>query len=201
MTAFRFLLTAADAVLFGILLVLSLASRQREVLPRFRNIWLAMALTSAALVVGSAQRLALLAGQLGWFAPTLARETVPEWHLAQSVVVGVLGLFAFFSIRRVMSSMTRADRLIQLMWDRVSHVDLAVLNLSPRERQVLDLMGSSLVTDAELAQALHISPSTVQTHVKSLLRKTGLHRRQDLMFAAVLLPTPVDHADSPVKVG
>lgn len=51
--------------------------------------------------------------------------------------------------------------------------------LSPREREVLQLIGEGFTTD-EIAGQLHISAHTVQTHRKHLLEKLGLHRTVDL---------------------
>lgn len=187
MAYLRFLLVSANTAMFVGILLASLGSRRAEALPGVRRLWLVVALISGAIVLGSAQRLLLLAGDLGWVTEDVSRLTSPQWQLAQSVVVSVLGALAFVSVRRVAMSIGDAERLMHRMIERVRGVNVEQVELSPREDQVLRLMGSGLVTDAELAHALHISPSTVQTHVKSLLRKTDLHRRQDLMFAAGLL--------------
>jgi predicted ATPase/DNA-binding CsgD family transcriptional regulator len=51
--------------------------------------------------------------------------------------------------------------------------------ISVREAEVLDELGGHL-TNAEIAQKLHISVRTVESHVSSLLRKLGLGNRRDL---------------------
>jgi two-component system response regulator DevR len=51
--------------------------------------------------------------------------------------------------------------------------------LTERERQVVHLVGEGL-TDKEIAQALYVSPRTVQNQLTSVRRKTGLGRRSEL---------------------
>jgi DNA-binding NarL/FixJ family response regulator len=50
--------------------------------------------------------------------------------------------------------------------------------LSPRELEVLALMAEG-ATNAEIAQRLFIAKSTVQSHVKSILRKLGVRNRTE----------------------
>ena len=58
--------------------------------------------------------------------------------------------------------------------------------LSRREREVLRLLVTGK-TDKQIAQALVISPRTVQSHVASALHKTGTSRRTELMALAISL--------------
>jgi two-component system response regulator DevR len=51
--------------------------------------------------------------------------------------------------------------------------------LTERERQVVNLVGEGL-TDKEIAEALYVSPRTVQNQLTSVRRKTGLGRRSEL---------------------
>jgi DNA-binding NarL/FixJ family response regulator len=53
-----------------------------------------------------------------------------------------------------------------------------LLNLSPRENDVLAMLADGL-TDREIAQALTISPRTVETHVSNILHKLGVRNRAE----------------------
>jgi DNA-binding NarL/FixJ family response regulator len=50
--------------------------------------------------------------------------------------------------------------------------------LSPRENDVLAMLADGL-TDREIAQALTISPRTVETHVSNILHKLGVRNRAE----------------------
>jgi DNA-binding CsgD family transcriptional regulator len=53
------------------------------------------------------------------------------------------------------------------------------LGVTSREMDVLRLVSSGL-SNAEIAQRLYLSPRTVETHVSSLLARTGCRSRQEL---------------------
>lgn len=52
--------------------------------------------------------------------------------------------------------------------------------LSAREYEILVLIGQGYTTQS-LARSLVLSPYTVQTHIKHIYAKTGIHRRSELM--------------------
>lgn len=56
--------------------------------------------------------------------------------------------------------------------------------LSSREREVLKLAAEGR-TSSEIAERLHLSPRTVETHRASLLRKLGLRSQTDLIRYAI----------------
>lgn len=56
-------------------------------------------------------------------------------------------------------------------------------DLTPREREVLALVGSGL-SNMEIAERLHVGVTTVKTHVSSLLAKTGTANRIGLAVLA-----------------
>ena len=58
------------------------------------------------------------------------------------------------------------------------------LNLSQREREVLDLLTQGL-SNADIGQQLHLSPRTVEKYVSSLLRKTETSNRAELVRFAL----------------
>jgi DNA-binding NarL/FixJ family response regulator len=59
----------------------------------------------------------------------------------------------------------------------------AAASLSPREREVLDLIASGS-TNREIAAALHLSPHTIHEHTSSLYRKLGARNRADAVQRA-----------------
>ncbi|MET8088343.1 response regulator transcription factor [Micromonospora sp. NPDC005194] len=63
-----------------------------------------------------------------------------------------------------------------------TRVDLAVYQLTPREADVLALIGAGL-NNNEIAERLFLSMSTVKTHVTNVLAKTG---SRDRVGAAIL---------------
>ncbi|MEU8168817.1 response regulator transcription factor [Micromonospora sp. NPDC049004] len=63
-----------------------------------------------------------------------------------------------------------------------ARVDLAVYQLTPRETDVLALVGAGL-NNNEIAERLYLSMSTVKTHVTNVLAKTG---SRDRVGAAIL---------------
>jgi DNA-binding NarL/FixJ family response regulator len=52
------------------------------------------------------------------------------------------------------------------------------MGLSPRENDVLAMLADGL-TDREIANALTISPRTVETHVSNILHKLSVRNRAD----------------------
>mgnify|MGYP003790833977 CR=1 FL=1 len=90
-------------------------------------------------------------------------------------------------------------------WGRLTLVatahDLSDAGVSAREAEVLAALGEHL-TNAEIAQRLHISVRTVESHVSSLLRTLGA---AGVLLAAAgagvllaLVPGLIGHCKSPV---
>jgi len=113
---------------------------------------------------------ALAAGASGF----LLKDVTPE-HLAAAVRLVDTG-DALLS-----PSITR--RLVQRFAERAPaiHRDLTVL--TPREREVLTLMGRGL-SNAELAEVLILSEATVKTHVAHVFAKLSLRDRAQAVVLA-----------------
>ncbi|WP_371614271.1 response regulator [Streptomyces sp. NBC_00454] len=81
------------------------------------------------------------------------------------------------------------DRLVaQALHTRSSSdtpADIPVPAITPREREVLGLLGVGL-SNKEIADRLHLGVTTVKTHVASLMAKTGRDNRIRLAVLAVL---------------
>jgi DNA-binding CsgD family transcriptional regulator len=56
--------------------------------------------------------------------------------------------------------------------------------LTPREREVLDLIGEGQMSK-QIADQLHVSVYTINNHRKHICKKLGLHSTAQLVVAAV----------------
>jgi two-component system response regulator NreC len=75
---------------------------------------------------------------------------------------------------------TMAQRLVQDYLRRVKQEDDSDPALSPREREILQLLAEGY-SSKEIAEKLVISPSTVHTHRSNLMDKLGLSTRYELI--------------------
>ncbi|WP_329073060.1 response regulator transcription factor [Streptomyces sp. NBC_01429] len=68
----------------------------------------------------------------------------------------------------------------------------ALSGLSPREREILDLIGEGL-TNRQIGERLYLSEKTVKNHISRLLAKMGVERRiQAAVLATQAVPHPAD---------
>lgn len=77
----------------------------------------------------------------------------------------------------------------KLLADYLRHVDngedvASFDGLTEREREVLQLLAQGK-TVTQIAEALYISPHTVQTHRDNIMAKLGLHNRTELITYAI----------------
>ncbi|WP_328990171.1 response regulator transcription factor [Kribbella sp. NBC_01245] len=73
-----------------------------------------------------------------------------------------------------------------------AHAQFLATYLTKREREVLDLLVQGQTTDA-MAGLLHISKTTVRTHIQSVLSKFGAHSRLEAVAYAIangIVPPP-----------
>jgi DNA-binding CsgD family transcriptional regulator len=87
--------------------------------------------------------------------------------------------------RRLLARVAELDRqLAETRARAVRVVDSPAVSLSPREREILELVGRGR-TNREIAAELGVSVRTVKTHVEHVFRKLGVtHRTQAATWAA-----------------
>jgi len=116
---------------------------------------------------------ALRAGASGF----LLKDTPPADLLtAIRVIAAGDALLAPAVTRRLIAEFTRRPQPGQ-------HPVTALDGVTDREREVLTLIGRGL-SNAEIAQALHITMATAKTHISRLLAKIGARDRAQLVIVA-----------------
>ncbi len=130
---------------------------------------------------------------------TRADSRVPHYALLESGAVGIVlagdGLAGVVSaVRTVMAGHTHVPPhllgtvLHELIVDRRASQEAApgdrIDNLSPREREVLALLGHGADT-REIATHLVISPHTAKTHINRVLGKLGISSRTEAAAFAI----------------
>ncbi|MFI7099549.1 response regulator [Streptomyces sp. NPDC050161] len=71
--------------------------------------------------------------------------------------------------------------------------------LSPREREILDLIGEGL-TNREIGKRLYLSEKTVKNHISRLLAKLGVERRIQAAVLATQAAPPATADDGPHRM-
>jgi DNA-binding CsgD family transcriptional regulator len=150
-------------------------------------LWRLAVLPVAAVVLGGLQRVAIQAVRVGLLSDETFEFLFDGWQFVQSVVVALIGIYTFVSMRRLAARLFDIEIVVGEMVDRVRSVSLEDLKLTAREQEVLNVIGNSAqIDDRSLAEKLGVSPDTVHSHVSSLLKKTKLRDRRDLMVVALL---------------
>jgi DNA-binding NarL/FixJ family response regulator len=133
---------------------------------------------------------ALRAGARGYLRKDIELDALPR------AIHGVLQGEAAISRRlsmRVIDELRKAPALGPGIRPTVSE-------LTPREWQVLDLLTTGAST-ADIAVDLVLSPETVLTHVKNILKKLGVHSRRDAIRQAERLRLGLDPLTGEVDGG
>ena len=155
------------------------ASRPEEL----RTLGWIMSLVYAAFLFGATYGLLLQAVQVGWLPDGLATFLLTIWPFVQVLGLMTLGVLIFVGARRVREEVNQAVFVVEILTGRIpADFSIDELNVTSREREVMDAIAAGQLSDREIADALYISPATAGTHVRNILRKAGLHRRNDLLL-------------------
>jgi DNA-binding CsgD family transcriptional regulator len=147
----------------------------------------ALSLSGAAacllLAIASLHHLLLVAAHVGLLASHWVDWLLGPLAAVQATLAVLVGVAAVVFVRYYWHRLGRAHTMVEVLTDRLppkAHARQA--KLTPREQEILDLIRKGVITDREIARALHIAPATAATHVQRILQKTLLHNRHDLML-------------------
>lgn len=178
-----FLIVVGNLVLFGGLAAWGTRQALREGSPRIRTLTWALVAVAVAFVLFSLTRLAFIAIGLGWISGGLGEFLDSGWVVVQSALSLGIGLFAVVVIRRAGRSLREADRIVSVISDRLlGEGSLEDLGFTSRELEVLEVIAQGTLSDKEISEILYISPATAATHVRNILKKSGVKSRRELLL-------------------
>ncbi|HSK22695.1 MAG TPA: LuxR C-terminal-related transcriptional regulator [Egicoccus sp.] len=155
---------------------------RRDESDKVRRISMIVSICCVAFMLGSVHRLGQHAARNGWIEAIQEEQWATEIQLARSIVVLALTLVALIILKRVASDIRREESTLRALTGLVgTYPELHEVNLTPREHEVLSLMGFGLVSDEHIASRLVISPHTARTHVRNIMKKAGVASRRDLV--------------------
>ncbi len=136
-------------------------------------------------LVRSIQDIGMHAIRLGWLPLSTGGRLV---SVLQAIIV-LFGLAvlapALIILRQLTSEFARTEVIADRFAGRLPKgVTTETAGLTKREVEVVEVVGSGLVSDREIADELTISTATAATHIRNIMRKTGVKRRADLTLLA-----------------
>jgi DNA-binding CsgD family transcriptional regulator len=181
MSDILFWVVVGNIVLFGGLAIWGARYVLQERSPRIRTLGWALVAVSVAFVLASLPRVAMVAIHLGWIPSGLSEFLESGWVLVQSVLVLAIGVAALVVIGRVGKPLRQADRIVSIISERLlAGASLEDYGFTSREMEVLEVIAEGIITDREISELLYISPATAATHVRNILKKSGVKSRRDL---------------------
>lgn len=183
MNAYIIAMDAVAVLLLSIGAVGLVTAARRAPRGPFRASSLGGAAVCLLLVIASLHHMLMVAAHTGLLASHWVDLLLGPLAAVQATLAVLVGVFAVVLVRHYWHRVGRAHSMVELLTDRLpSDARARQAGLTCREQEVLSLIRRGLISDREIAQALHISPATAATHVQRILRKTGLHNRRDLML-------------------
>lgn len=175
-------LIVINALLFAALGIRTFSLARRAESPYLRALAWVVSAACAAFVLGALQRLAVQAVTAGWLPDVGLSQVTSTWQLLQSSVALGIAIAGFWALSRTWGPIGLSHQVASTLAGRLPDVDLDECDLTAREVEVVDVIRKGILSDKEIGDALYIAPATAATHVKRILRKTGLNSRRDLLL-------------------
>lgn len=175
-----------NVVLFAVLTTWAAQAAWREPPGRVRPLLWLTAAAAGAFVVSSSTRLMFVAARLELLDSRIDELVGSAWILVPSLLTSVFAVVAAVVLHRFGRALARSDQVAMALSEQlVGGLTLDGLDLTPREHEVVALLGRGIISDRDIADELVISPATAGTHVRNVLRKAGLHDRRELALLAL----------------
>lgn len=178
-------------IIFTDAILVTIALRALRLVQRIRTRFARLQATMVVLlciagVVASVQDIGFQMTRLGWLSDSVGVEFVTRVQAV--LVIGSLIVLVpiLLILRELTKEFARAEALSDVLVNRLPPgVTLESAGLTKREIEVVAAVGAGHVSDREIADELVVSTSTAATHVRNIMRKTGIRRRGDLALLAL----------------
>ena len=178
-------LIVINSLLFAGLGVRAFLLGRRAESPYLRALAWVVSAACGAFVLGALQRLAVQAVTAGWLPDVGLIEVTSSWQLLQSLLALGIAVAGFWALWRTWGPIGLSEQVASTLAGRLPDVDLAECDLTARELDVVEVIRQGVLSDREIGERLFIAPATAATHVKRILRKTGLSSRRDLLLLSL----------------
>lgn len=174
---------AINFILFGVLLGYAWRVQRRSRETPIAFVATALVLVAGAFLVSSIQRIGIQAARTELLDASWEEFFLRDFQLLLSLVATAAALYALTRVRSAVASLEDRERMLSVLTDKASsEIDVRTWSLTSRESHVLETIVAGQTSDQEIANALFISTATAATHVRNILKKTGLSSRMDLML-------------------
>lgn len=113
---------------------------------------------------------------------TLTEDAFFTIGLILNILMAVALGRALFVLPNTLRKLAKTQNLASVLSSRVDHAGpISELGLTLREFEVLEAMSQGDMSNEAISAALTVTPSTAATHVRNILRKTGMKNREDLV--------------------
>lgn len=185
MSVLVIVLIIINTMLFAVLGSRAFRMGRRAESPYLRTLAWVVTAACAAFVLGALQRLAVQAVTAGWLPDVGLADVTTSWQLLQSFVALGIAIAGFWALARTWGAIGLSEQVASTLAGRLPDIDLDECDLTTREREVVEVIRGGVLSDKEIAESLFIAPTTAATHVKRILRKTGLSSRRDLLLLSL----------------
>jgi len=185
-------------VLFSILLGYAIRLQQKWKSTSIGFIATTLVLVAGVILMAGLQRIGIQGARSTLMPAEWEDFFLTQYQVVLSVVGTIAGLYAITRLRSGIKRLEEGERMLNVLTGNVPlDVDASKWGLTERETEVLDTIVSGQTSDEQIAEALFISTATAATHVRNILRKTGLSSRIDLMLVGGRIETPRRSAGGP----
>lgn len=178
-------LIVINALLFAALGIRAFLLGRRAESPYLRALAWVVSAACGAFVLGALQRLAVQAVTAGWLPDVGLSDVTSTWQLIQSLVALGIAIAGFWALSRTWGPIGLSEQVASTLAGKLPDVDLDECDLTARELEVVEVIRRGILSDKEIGEMLFIAPTTAATHVKRILRKTGLSSRRDLLLLSL----------------